>query len=587
MITRYFDIVRRWLWLLILTTLVAGGTTYWLGSQKPPVYKAEALLIVGPGIDSPKPDLNALRTGAQLMQTYAEMATMRPLLQTVVDDLKLELTPTQLKKQIAVKPNEEAQILSIKVESGDEAEAVAIVNAVADMLVSLSPSNPDSNQARIKAQMQRQVAKIEADIALSEARIEQLEVDFQSAEGEEQRLIMDELTGERARVTEANRTLVLLYDSLQEASVNQVKIVESAIESKRVASQLQLTVLIGAMAGLVLGGVIALAFEYFDNTIETAEELSQTVGAPLLGAIARHKTLRGNGRKRLVVHAIPGSRAAENYRMLSSKLLSRYKAKNRIIAPTQSATPLEQMVSNGNYPPRSVMLSSPQTSEDISEIAANLAVVLAQTGHRVILIDAYLHQPSLDHLFDVTAWNGLTVTLTDQVSQPELIPIPWAPGLTLLPSGPIPVNPFELLASTRMADLIEEMESQADIVLILASPLLSFADSLILASRVDGVVMVTRSGQTDRDMVADAVESLRSLGAHLIGTILDHNRPRRQSILARLRPSGRPKRPRLDPQARPQTLQPETDSGLNGPRTNQQTPAEQTDPAVTTKSPKL
>jgi len=107
------------------------------------------------------------------------------------------------------------------------------------------------------------------------------------------------------------------------------------------------------------------------------------------------------------------------------------------------------------------------------------------------------------------------------------------PNLSILPSGPIPPNPFELLVSTRMATLIKELESQADIVLVATSPLLSFADSLILASRVDGVVILLRSGTATRDMVRDTVESLRSLNARIIGTIFDYNRSVRKPVAGR------------------------------------------------------
>ena len=223
--------------------------------------------------------------------------------------------------------------------------------------------------------------------------------------------------------------------------------------------------------------------------------------APLLGTIAKHTMLHGTGHERLVVQALPTSDAAEDYRIMGTKLA----------------------FSNRDRTLRSVVISSLQANEDISEITANLAVALVQTGKRIILVDAYLHRPTIDQLLGIASQFGLANMLAEQSEAPELIAVDWAPGLSILPSGEVPSNPLELLASNHMLELIKTLENRADIVIIAASPLLAFADSLILASRVDGVVVATHRGETRRDMVRDAVESLRSLNAYIIGTVLDDN----------------------------------------------------------------
>lgn len=773
------NIIRRWLWLLVLATLVAGLTAYGMSKQQSPTYEATARLIIGPGVDSPDPSLNDLRTGSQLMQTYAELVTTRPVLQAVIDDLNLSISLDRLDRNITVRSDSETQILSIDVQDGDPAQAAAIANAIAGMLVGLGPSGASGPKAQLRAQMHSQAEKIEESIAssetrieqlegdlkatteaetqrltgdrivqesvastearikqleaelqaatdvdrqrlisnqilqetisTSEARIKQLEADFQAAtevdrqrqlldqigqershlsdleradverqrrlldqilqesiastearikqletnlkaatevdrqrsindqlseerkrlsdlesadverqrrllgqilqenvasaeekvrqleaelqaatdvdsqrqllnriaqerkrlfdgertgvekqrqildqmlqvsivsteatikqlqtqlpvaiEVETQRMILDQLSQERSHLSNAQLALAQLYDALQKPLTNQIKIIEPAILGKPVDSQLKLRVLIAGLAGLVLALTIALAFEYFDNTVKTEEDLTQATDVPVLGAIARHKPLRGIGGERLIVQALPESQAAENYRMLGTKLLlSRYKTKHayhRVLAENQDAQGIEQLLSNGGYPLRSVLVSSSQVSDDASETAANLAVVLAQAGRRVILVNAYLHRSVLDQMFGLTDQiGGLTNVLTEQSPTLELTAVNWAPGLSILPSGPVSPNPFELLASTRMADLIEELESRADMVIIAASPLLSFADSLILASYVDGVVIVAHSGQTRREIIGDVVESLRSFDAHIIGTVFDHN----------------------------------------------------------------
>ena len=502
---KYINMLRRWSWLVVLTTLIASAATYWFSLQETPIYETRVRLIVGPGIENLSPDLNALRAGGQLMQTYAELATTRPVLRAVADDLGLNLDLTQLARRISVKTNQETQILDIVVQHEDPQLAAAIANSTAEMLVRMSPSGMSDNPAMaLNVQMRGEVERVDAIITQSQARIDQLENQVQTVTNlEEQRFLVDELFQERARLSDAHRNLTLLYDSLSRASTNQVRIVEPAAVGYTVDSQIRLKVMISALVGLVLGMVMALAFEYFDDTIKSAEELTQAADVPLLGTIARHKSLRGAGRERLAVQALPESRTAENYRILGTKLL----------------------FANGADRVRSVLLSSAQMSEDTGEIAANLAVILAQTGNRVVLVDANLNRPTIGQLFGIPdRLGGLTDVLTGQAKGPRLATISWAPGLSILPSGPVSYDSFALLSSNRMVNLLKQLESQADIVIVAASPLLAFADSLILASRVDGAVVVARRGKARPDMVSQVVKSLRSLNAHIIGTVLDNNR---------------------------------------------------------------
>ena len=502
---KYINILRRWLWLMILTTLVAGAATYWFSLQQTPIYETRARLIVGPGIENLSPELNALRAGGQLMQTYAELATTRPVLQAVADDLGLNLNLDELGRRISVKTNQETQILGVVVQHENPQLAAAIANSVAELLVRMSPSGMSDNPAMaLNIQMRSEVERIDQIITESQARIDELENRIETVTTvEEQRLLVDELFRERTRQSEAHRNLTLLYDSLSQASTNQVRIIEPAAVGYRVDSQIRLKVMISALVGLVLGMVIALAFEYFDDTIKSVEELTKAADVPLLGTIARHKSLRGAGRERLAVQALPESRTAENYRMLGTKLL----------------------FANGADRVRSVLLSSAQMSEDTGEIAANLAVILAQTGNRVVLVDANLNRPTIGQIFGIPdRLGGLTDVLTGQAKTPRLATVSWAPGLSILPSGPVSYDSFSLLSSNRMLNLLKQLESQVDIVIVTASPLLAFADSLILASRVDGAVVVARRGKVRPDMVSQVVKSLRSLNAHIIGTVLDNNR---------------------------------------------------------------
>ncbi len=527
MVQQYLNIIRRWAWLLLLASLISGAVAYWVAKEQPSSYQATARLIIGPGIDSLSPDLNALRAGGQLMQTYAELATTQPVLEAVIAQLSLPTTPDKLAKSVKTNADDTTQILNINVEYSSATEAANIANAVADTLVYLSPSSPNSSARLLKQQVGKQIEKATEDINRIQLTINELETQLQAAsQTTEKLLITNQLAQERTQLAAILGTLSSFYESLRASYTNQVKIIERASLGQLLDSGFNLTVLMGILAGLVLALAIVVAFEYFKDTIDTAEELLGAARIPFLGAVSRYKALPGIGRERLPVLAKPESQAAENYRMLGSKLLlARYQmqfTEARKQADLQATKP-NQPLFQASQPLHSMLISGTSASDDTSEIAANLAVVLAQTGLRVTVVDAFLHRPTLAQWFGVPNHKGLTDVLTTQSRSVNLLSVDWEPNLSILPSGPIPSNPFELLASPHMADLIDVLKSQTDIIIIVASPMLSFADSLVLASRVDGVVLVAQSGKTRRTMVSAIVESLQSIETKLVGTILNHN----------------------------------------------------------------
>jgi len=562
---RYITLARRWFWVLILAPLVTGIATYWVARQGPIFYEASAQLVIGPGIESSNPSLNDLRAGGQLMQTYAEVATTRPFLQSISDQLGLSIEPDALASQITVTPNDNAQILTIRIRDRNPAQAAAIANAVADALVLLSPSSAGGSGAQGRDQMRVQAVELQSEIDNIEARIMRLEAEYQAVatasqasipleirqkvdatkalldkletdflntrDLTEQRLILDminfersrlaelqnndaqqqhmrdllgQLAQERMRLDDAHRTLALVSDSLQATFTNQVKLLEPAVAGTRLSSQIQIKLLMAAAVGLIMALALALVVEYFDDTIRVAEDLTQAAGASVLGAISTHSVGLSQSGGRLIVRAEPTSPAAEEYRLLSTRLL----------------------LSKPNTPRlQSVLISNVQGEDNASEVAANTAVALAQIGARVVLVDANLRRPVIAQLFDIAEGPSLTGVLANPSEPPELVTLDWAPGLAILPGDPAPSNAFELLASPRMVTLIERLKGQTDVLIIAAGPLLSHADSVILASHVGGVLFVARKGVTRRKGINNAMEHLQSLGAHVVGIVFNDGQP--------------------------------------------------------------
>lgn len=205
-------------------------------------------------------------------------------------------------------------------------------------------------------------------------------------------------------------------------------------------------------------------------------------------------------RQKLVTLSDPRSPAAEAYRSLRTNL----------------------EFSSLDEPLRTMVVTSPAPEAGKSTTLANLAVTLAQAGRQVILVDCDLRRPSLHEIFGISNSTGLTSVILDDTTSALPLRETGVAGLRLLTSGPLPPNPAELLGSRRMADLIRSLCEQADMVLFDAPPVIAVTDAAILASQVDGVLLVLKAGVTRREHAQRARAALDKVNARLVGTVLNN-----------------------------------------------------------------
>ncbi len=174
-------------------------------------------------------------------------------------------------------------------------------------------------------------------------------------------------------------------------------------------------------------------------------------------------------------------------------------------------------------PLKTIVVTSPGPEEGKSTTLANLAVTLAQADKRVVLVDCDLRRPSQHEIFGLSNEVGLTTMMVDEqaMKDPPLLDT-GVSGLRLLPSGPLPPNPAELVGSRRMAEIIAGLSENADLVLFDAPPIIAVTDAAVLASRVDGVLLVIKAGGTKRDHAQKAKALLEKVSAHLVGAVLNN-----------------------------------------------------------------
>jgi len=500
-IRRYLRILRRWWWLLLAATVIAAGSSYFATRSAPRVYSSRARIMVGESVKSRNPDWVDITIAQQLAMTYVELVTTRPILQEVVDTLGLQSSPDALRGMISVKLVQGTQILDITVIDTDPVRAAAIANAVGEVMEQ-QPLVGGASEAQIRSDALEELRDLKDRIDFAKLEVQNL--DAAILEEDSARAIA-ELQNRRdlrqQQITQWQATYAQLYAAYTGSEANIVTVVEQAEPNyvpvgPQVTTNVALAGAIGAM--LAVGAILLL--EYLDDTVKTGEEMASLAETTFLGIIPR---VRGDSKEaadRLLTLHQPRSTFSECFRVLRTNL----------------------QFSSFDRPLRTILVTSPQPTEGKSTTAANLAVVLAQAGRRVILVDSDLRRPILHRMFDYPNDWGLTNILFsgDRRGTDGFMPTK-VENLLFIPSGPLPPNPSEILGSQRMEALIERLKEMADVIVFDSPPLLTVTDANVLATKVDGVLLVADSGTTRREGIKKAVEALNQVGAHILGTTLN------------------------------------------------------------------
>ncbi len=323
------------------------------------------------------------------------------------------------------------------------------------------------------------------------------------------------------RDLDSNRTLYEgLLEKLKEAGVtaglrsNNFRIIDAARvptgpSEPNIPRNLSFALLLGVISGLGL----AFLIENMDNTVRTPEQATALSALPSLGMIPLGSKSGNHGPsgKRLaltsskevvetVTQVRPQSQMAESYRALRTSLL----------------------LSNLGAPPKVIMVTSARPQEGKTTTSINTAIVLAQKGVRVLLIDADLRRPSIHKTLGMGPRSGLSNVLTGSATLQQTITIsPVLPNLFIMPAGTPPPNPAELLASSNMRDLIAELRGMYDHIVIDTPPTLSVTDAVVLSPRADATILVIRSGQTTKQALRRARDILMQVNAHVAGVLLN------------------------------------------------------------------
>jgi capsular exopolysaccharide synthesis family protein len=305
------------------------------------------------------------------------------------------------------------------------------------------------------------------------------------------------------REVDTNRQL---YDALLQrykeigvaggVSANNVAIVDRAQPGGQISPNLRRNMTMAAAMGLLLGVLLALAFEYLDDTIKRPEEIEKLLGLPVLGAVPLLKAPNTPAKALEDVR----SAFAESYRSLRTAL----------------------QFSTDRGAPKTLLVTSAGPAEGKSTTAWVLGQYYAQLGKRVLIIDCDLRNPSLHRQLGVENDQGLSNYLSGTIKPTDLIKPTALPGLMYLPTGPLPPNPAELLMGSKLVSLLTVAAEKFDMLILDGPPIMGLADAPILANLAHGTLLVVQAGSTRIAVAKNAIKRLHAARAHIVGGLLTH-----------------------------------------------------------------
>ncbi len=491
---RYWGILRRWLWLLVLVTLVTGALVYIISKRSTPVYQAVTTVLINEAPATRNTDYSSIITSERQAQTYSQLMTKQPVLERVINNLELDLDVNDLKGMIQVQPVTDTTLIEVRVEDINAQRAADIANA---LVVEFAESNLALQASRYSSSKENLANQLDDMDAQIQSANDQLASLGKSAEDQADR---DRLEANLAQYRQTYANLLQSYEQVRLAeaqSTSNVIQAEPATASERAVRPRTMTnTLLALVVGLLFSTGLVFLIEAMDDTLKGPDQVTEQLGLPVLGLIVRHNTTEG----RPVTLGEPRSQVAEAFRSLRTNI----------------------QFASVDQPLRTLLITSPTPSEGKSTVAVNLGVVIAQGGKRVALIDADLRRPNVHKLLDLSNVQGLSdLFVQEHVSLDGTLQKTNTADLFVMTSGALPPNPAELLGSEKMYEIIRQVKEQTDLLVIDSPPVIAVTDSAVLAPRVDGVLLVFKPGVTHLAAARQAVEQLQRLGANLLGAVLN------------------------------------------------------------------
>ncbi len=490
--------VRQWWWILVICPLIAAATAYFITSTITPVYQAEARLLVEHQMAGGTLDLQSIQAAERRTQTFSQLITTRSVLNPVVEELNLEKTADDLRANLSISHVGDTQLITIAYSDYDPVHAAEVANTVSEKFAEYVRDIQAPIIGVPAEDLTGVIADLETQIESNEARIAEIEAgDGPTTQAEQDELAqLQASTAQLSQSRDAFQVIESSVNDLDTATGSQVFIAEpAAAPGAPISPSLMINLAIAGLLGVLIGGAITVSLSWLDDNVKTEQDVRQLINRPVIGTVP-DQDLPDQMES---IHASK-SISGEVFRGLRTNL---------------QFTMVDRNI-------KSIVVTSTQPGEGKTTVAANLAIVLAQGGQRVILVDADMRRPKVHNMFHkVTNERGLSNLLLQSPAVIEnVVQSTTIDRLKVLSTGPVPPNPPDLYGSARMKALVSALEDSADIV-VFDSPPLALSESLLLASVVDGILFVIRANLTRTADIAQGIETVEQTGVPILGVVLN------------------------------------------------------------------
>jgi len=510
-------VLRRRKWVVIVCTLLLGALALAWSLVREPQYRATGKILLAPSASERV--LSSIETGSS-RDTSRSIATEIEVMRAEVvrEAVEQELGRSY---SVDIEPVGETSVVAVTAEGTSPEAQAETVNTFAEVYIR-------TRQEALTADLAAAVERLQAAIDVTSVQIALLESDLrdiedriaalpptptgESASPERQALIEDRdretsrIRPERSRLEaqliDNQGNLARVNLAIEQVTTGGAQLVSPAgVPSSPFAPDPLRNVVLGLIAGLVVGVGLAFLLELLDDRLRSKEDLeSAAPGATVLGLIPTVPGWRDRTSPRVVSIEEPLSAPAEAYRTLRTSV---------------------QFLSV-DRPVRRLQITSPSPGEGKTTTTANLGVAFARAGLRVAVVSGDLRRPRIESFFGVPQHPGLTsVIVGDATLDEALVPVEGESRLWILPSGPPPPNPSEVLSTRRTAEVLDELSGLVDIVIIDTPPVLPVTDALLVASLVDATLLVVSSGRTSKRSTRRSMELLDQVDAVVEGTVLN------------------------------------------------------------------
>jgi polysaccharide biosynthesis transport protein len=479
----YWRVIIRRSWIVILAIIATAAPAVALSSRQTAIYEADADMLI-----RPLPGETVFGSGQQ---------TGNPdrLVQNEISVLEGDVVFDKVKANLGLKDDPpgvtgsaftDADVVTVSVESGDPETAASLANAYVDAYIDVKRDQAVNGMVAATAELQTKITQLQTQIDTLDAKIDASSTDDDSGATADRRALVDQQSLFQQRIDQ------LQVDAALSAGDAQLVRPASA-PIKPIKPRPARTALLASVVGLLLGLGAAFLIDHLDDSVRTADDLARLgTDVPVLATV-RNVTSRD---PRPLAIADPENPVVESYRNLRTNV---------------QFLGIERKL-------RTIQVTSTRPGEGKTTTAANLAIVLSQTGSNVVLVDADLRKPDLHTLFAIDGSNGLTNNLAGDPMELTIQRI--TDQLWVIVGGPVPPNPSELLSGRRMEAFGEELARRFDYVIIDSAPILAVSDAAALSRYVDGVLLVAQAKRVTVPQLRESVATLERVGAPLLGIVL-------------------------------------------------------------------